>query len=187
MKLTRRKLRSIISEAMKMPSDLGDDFYVSVLFGPGMRYKIELMQSISWRNPPPGFVARDRAVGAIEAEFNRVCGAYEVKNSYSRGGYGPLLYDIAIELSGEHGLTSDRNSVSADAQRVWEYYIESRPDVVTRDIPEDCDNPRAGYRRYGQLVPQEWAGKIYGKLDEKGKPLTPVIDTLVALRKFKMS
>jgi hypothetical protein len=36
-------------------------------------------------------------------------------------------------------------------------------------------------------VPQEWSGKIYGKLDENGEPLTPVIDALVALRKFKMS
>lgn len=187
MRITRRKLRSIISEAMKMPSDLGDDFYVSVSFGPGRRYKIELMHSISWDNPPPGFVARDRAVGAVEAEFNSACGAYEVKKSYSRGGYGPLLYDIAIELSGKRGLTSDRKSVSADAQRVWEYYIKSRSDIVTWDIPADCEDPRAGYRRYGQLVQQEWSGKIYGKLDENGEPLTPVIDALVALRKFKMS
>jgi len=77
--------------------------------------------------------------------------------------------------------------VSADAQRVWEYYIKSRSDIVTWDIPADCEDPRAGYRRYGQLVPQEWSGKIYGKLDETGEPLTPVIDSLVALRKFKMS
>ena len=172
---------------MKMPSDLGDDFYVSVLFGPGKRYKVELMQSISWDNPPPGFVARDRAVGAVEAEFSSDCGAYEVKNSYSSGGYGPLLYDIAIELSGKHGLTSDRKSVSADAQRVWEYYIKFRPDIVTRDIPANCEDPRAGYRKYGQLVPQEWSSKIYSKLNEKGEPLTPVIDSLVVLRKFKMS
>ena len=49
-------------------------------------------------------------------------------------GYGPLLYDIAIEYASKYGtgLVSDRGSVSDDAQGVWGYYNSGkRSDVVS--------------------------------------------------------
>ena len=42
-------------------------------------------------------------------------------------GFGPLLYDVAIEVTG--GLTSDRTTVSNAARDVWDYYYTARPDV----------------------------------------------------------
>ena len=42
-------------------------------------------------------------------------------------GFGPLLYDVAIEVTG--GLTPDRTTVSNAARDVWDYYYTARPDV----------------------------------------------------------
>jgi hypothetical protein len=47
---------------------------------------------------------------------------------------GPLLYDIAMELSGEHGLTADRWDVTRDARRVWDFYLKNRSDVDTEQL-----------------------------------------------------
>ena len=69
-----------------------------------------------------------------------------VSQSEAHAGYGPLLYDIAIEYTG--GLAPDRGSVSLEARRVWQYYDERRPDVFkdqlddlfNRLTPEEEDN-----------------------------------------------
>jgi hypothetical protein len=69
-----------------------------------------------------------------------------IVQSEAHAGYGPLLYDIAIEASG--GLAPDRNTVSLEARRVWQYYDNRRPDVVkdqlddmfNRLTPEEQDN-----------------------------------------------
>ena len=56
---------------------------------------------------------------------------WQVTSSQSGEGYGPLLYDIAMEYATEHGdgLISDRNSVSEGedgAVKVWDYYMNHR-------------------------------------------------------------
>ena len=50
--------------------------------------------------------------------------------------YGPLLYDIAIEVATMKagGLVSDRTIVSSDAYDVWSHYFQKR------SAPE-CDTP----------------------------------------------
>jgi hypothetical protein len=53
-------------------------------------------------------------------------------------GMGPLLYDIAMELSGKHGLMPDRREVSSEAWPVWNYYLSRRPDIEHRQL----DNPQ---------------------------------------------
>jgi len=75
-------------------------------------------------------------------------GAYEI-TGYSRmkqtDNLGPLLYDIAIELSGKRGLMSDRASVSAAAQDMWEKYLIMRDDVKRKQLDSHTfnwtDNP----------------------------------------------
>jgi len=66
-----------------------------------------------------------------------------VTNSYARGGWGPFLYDLAMDFAGDFGLLPDRGEVSADALRIWDYYYRRRRDVHKFDItayPEyyDC-------------------------------------------------
>ena len=73
-----------------------------------------------------------------------------VGGSGAKEGFGPLLYDIAIEWATQNGggLISDRSSVSDDAQAVWSYYERNRDDVTAHQLddlentltPEDEDN-----------------------------------------------
>ena len=65
---------------------------------------------------------------------------WEVSNVEAEGGFGPLLYDIAMEmvfLKGDAGLMADRRSVSSDARKVWKTYFEERGDVGHKPLPAD--------------------------------------------------
>ena len=130
------------------------------------------------------------SVTAIETseDFDGPClQSWQVGGSRVDLGYGPLLYDVAIELTG--GLTSDRTSVSGEAEAVWDYYSKNRSDVevVQLDIPDDYfedqltpDDPNddcsqvPAYDRYGS----NWHKSGLSKLIKKGG--TPVIDELRA-------
>jgi hypothetical protein len=74
--------------------------------------------------------------GWVRTSFLPECGVYEVVYSQAAPGWGPLLYDLAIEVASEFagGLMSDRFSVSSDAARVWSYYLQ-RPDVDRVEVP----------------------------------------------------
>ena len=71
--------------------------------------------------------------GRIQRNPEPCLGAWSIWNTFdTTSGWGPLLYDLAIEVATERagGLTSDRESVSADARSVWTTYDSSRPDVT---------------------------------------------------------
>ena len=63
-------------------------------------------------------------------------------------GFGPLLYDVAMEIAGEKGLMPDRRTVSGAARHVWSYYRNFRSDVESRQMdnlendltPDPSDN-----------------------------------------------
>ena len=59
-----------------------------------------------------------------------------VESSRVDKGYGPLLYDIAMEEVTNQGcsLASDRKRVSNSAFAVWKYYYENRPDVQKKKL-----------------------------------------------------
>ena len=65
---------------------------------------------------------------------------WEVELVEAQHGYGPLLYDLMMELahwSGAIGLAPDRSGVSEDAERVWSHYAEQRADVHSSPLPDD--------------------------------------------------
>ena len=65
-----------------------------------------------------------------------------IASSYSRGGMGPLLYEVAIEWASrnnpEGGLMPDRRTVSPDAIAVWEKF-NKRTDIKIRQL--DTNHP----------------------------------------------
>lgn len=63
-------------------------------------------------------------------------------------GYGPLMYDIALEYAFQLGMyiVPDRTGVSSAASNMWRHYKERRPDV--RFVPFDSDHP-CFYEDYG--------------------------------------
>lgn len=65
------------------------------------------------------------------------CGdALNVVYAGAASGWGPMLYDVAMELATQvgGGLTPDRSSVSNDAQNVWSYYFNNRGDVESQQL-----------------------------------------------------
>ncbi len=65
-----------------------------------------------------------------------------VEEAYADHGWGPFLYDLALELAGSEGLMSDRCTVTDDAYDVWHYYYANRSDVTAIPL-DDC--------RFGQV------------------------------------
>jgi hypothetical protein len=68
-------------------------------------------------------------------------GALEIRGSEAAKGWGPLLYDVAIEYATKKagGLVADRESVSDSALRVWDYYLNRRSDVKHKQL-DDTEN-----------------------------------------------
>ena len=84
---------------------------------------------------------------------------YYVGLSQATQGYGPKLYDATMEAATEQGamLTSDRNSVSGAAKKVWEYYFKNRGDVKKTPLkPDDWTRNQADIdpKLYGK--PETW-------------------------------
>lgn len=87
--------------------------------------------------------------GYIQAVVTR-WGPWEMEAVEARHGYGPLLYDLLLELvylSGASGVVPDRSGVSDEAERVWDHYAERRSDVETSPLPEGYPE-REKHRRY---------------------------------------
>ena len=150
MKITIGKLRSLIREAM-----------VSTL-APGMKVVVdhEEVRSITVtitedgkpRAHGPGFITLQR----IQVEGGTI---WEVVSSSARKGFGPLLYDIAMEYVvgrvGDMGITPDTARVSPEAQRVWDFYLENRGDVEHEVLPPSfihaADRPESLRNYYYKL------------------------------------
>ena len=65
-------------------------------------------------------------------------GVYVITSAKAKDGYGPLLYDVALEVAGEDGLKPDVEDVSDDASAVWKHYDTQREDVLgTALVPDD--------------------------------------------------
>ena len=155
MKHLRQYIRQILlTEAMKTPEDLPDN--VVVVINPNRGKEVEIYYGIAgnvFLRPEK----EDLAYGSIsiydiqsDPEYGNCGGAMMVGRSYAASGWGPLLYDVAIEWATQNagGLIADRGSVSDEAQRVWSYYEQNRDDVTAHQLddlentltPEDEDN-----------------------------------------------
>ena len=152
MKLVRQYIRQmLLAEAAKTPADIGD-MVVEVKFTPGSSIDVSLWDMpfknnelfISLGKEYTGFKTKVGEVQAAKAaSITGDCsGAYQVvwSSADEAPGFGPMLYDIAMELAGDDGLMCDRGTVSKEATRVWEYYLNNRPDVITKQL-DDRRNP----------------------------------------------
>ena len=155
MKHLRQYIRKILlTEAAKGPTDLPDN--IVVVINPNRGNEVEIYYGIAgnvFLRPE----RKDLVYGSIsiydiqsEPNYGNCGGAMMVGRSYAASGWGPLLYDVAIEWATQNagGLIADRGSVSYEAQRVWSYYERNRDDVKAHQLddlentltPEDEDN-----------------------------------------------
>jgi hypothetical protein len=110
-----------------------DQDLVQIELGPRLS-PAALAQSSAKRRFRDGLTA-----GYIEAVVTR-WNVWELEAVEARHGYGPLLYDLLLELaylSGASGVAPDRSGVSDEAERVWDHYAERRSDVEAGPLPDD--------------------------------------------------
>jgi len=69
-------------------------------------------------------------------------GALKVAMVEASSGWGPLLYDCAIEWATMKagGLIPDRVAVSDEARDVWDYYMNNRTDVKAHQLDNEKDS-----------------------------------------------
>lgn len=140
MKLLRETIRQLIlQEGMVTPEQLPSDTCVYVKeksSSTTFQYANHKDGQVTLRNKStPG----NPCWGAIVIRKRKISSklsVWEVVSSAAEPGYGPMLYDIAMEYATQNGdgLISDRTSVSSGkkgAVNVWDYYYKNR---VGKDV-----------------------------------------------------
>lgn len=86
---------------------------------------------------------KDIPLGAVTiAKSDENClEAFEVIHSVATRGFGPLLYEVALEYASQNGggLMADRDSVSDYAKDVWSEYEKRTPGVKNKQLDIDLD------------------------------------------------
>jgi hypothetical protein len=144
MNLLREYVRQLLTEAAKGLDDLiANDAYVTI------SSDIDDV-SVYYSDSTGRNRSDDFGTGVFITKSTEKTGncddAWQVDFAKARHGWGPLLYDVAIEYATMNGggLTSDRIGVSQDARRVWDYYMNSRPDVQSHQLDKLVGEPIEG-------------------------------------------
>ena len=140
MSYIRRTLADLLlSEGAKSTSDLPDQTYVTVekTRDGVLVYFSDLM----------GQISEDPLTGIVEAyepdDLTGPCdGALVVRRAFVTGGFGPMLYDLAMEAAGKRGLTMDRDTLTQEAFKVWKFYKDNRVDVKAIPLTDCVKGPR---------------------------------------------
>ena len=138
MKLLREYIRELLTEGAKGVSALVEkDVYIAI-DKDGLT-DFNIYYSDENGNP------KDSRVSDVWGEITTMTpgedtgpcsGALNVVYSAAARGWGPMLYDVAMEVATQAGggLTPDRSSVSNSAQNVWGYYFNDRADVQSHQL-----------------------------------------------------
>lgn len=63
--------------------------------------------------------------------------AAQIIMSNAKNGYGPMMYDIAMQFCKQQGIMPDRHVVSPSAKRIWDFYFNNRKgDVLAKPIDD---------------------------------------------------
>ena len=184
MNLLREYIREFLAEAARTADDLPAEDAVVVIEDRGdsflVYYGREKTPTLRARSKGEGmlgsiFKMNLGSVYVVDPETERSpymsspCGgAWMVAHANAKSGWGPLLYDVAMEWATQkyNGLMADRATVSHEARNIWDYYLSQRGDVkahqldnnaikwnerlTPRDPTDDCvqvaiTKPRKGY------------------------------------------
>ena len=152
MNLLHEYIRELLTEAAKGPQDLPDGIWVRIKeddWGVEVAYVNKLGNELGPRQIINGIVMVENIPGDDDS-LGRCGGAWMIGSSQAATGWGPMLYDVAMEYATMKGggLMADRGSVSGDARKVWNYYMANRGDVTGIQMddrqntltPEEEDN-----------------------------------------------
>ena len=161
MNITKSRLRRIINEeidkalpllqeAAKGPGDLPEDVFVVIAPDANIKLRTRIFYGTGSRKirvlgvEQGGLHPSSSPFGGIIIKKSRkgTCGdAWKIESVSADDGWGPMLYDIAMEwatLNGG-GLMADRVSVSGEAREVWDFFFNKRSDVIPHQL-DDLEN-----------------------------------------------
>jgi len=186
----------LLMEAAFGPEDLPENVFVKVSqekIGSG-----DMIQVVLVDEDGREFDEGEQIYGYVSAVKPRWQGqgpcldAYIIGQTYAQSGWGPMLYDLAMELAGDDGLTPDRESLSSEAYSVWNYYLKNRSDVetkqlddlkntITGDEEDNCNSNSAGdHSKLIKYAPVK-------ALRKKGLVASPVMKAYVKKNKSTLS
>lgn len=145
-----------------------EDPYSDIDSVPGALEEIE--SEVDINDLPTGYIACNHGFSSQDGPCYN---GYVVDQSYAKKGWGPLLYELAIEYassqdpgwssSGKTGLTPDRVDVSKEAQQVWRKY-QQRGDIEKLQLDIDQSTIKKFKRRLrgkslslDQLTPSDFS------------------------------
>ena len=102
-------------------------------------------------------------------------------------GLGPIMYDLVMDTISPSPLMADREQVSEDAWRVWNFYLKNRPDIeaiqlddplntLTSDIDDNCSQVSAAW--YAKEQDGTWQASPLSKAYRRKNGRTPTMNTL---------
>jgi len=149
MNLLREYIRVLLTEAAMGPADLPDGVGVAIR-PPSSGMATVMYYHIEEEEPLSGGAGGGRILKGSGLPYGKVSigrqasagacsGALMVWGSSADHGWGPMLYDVAMELATIQGggLMSDRESVSGQAHGVWRYYMNNRGDVTGIQLDDE--------------------------------------------------
>ena len=170
MRLLREYIRELLTEAAMGPADLPDGVYVTikekddylVYYSDYLGRRLSVLKGADLYGYV-GFEFLDPGRG-----MGHCLGAYMVIGSGATRGWGPLLYDVAMEVVGGAGLMADRQSLSKDAFNVWQIYmtrgdvqkkqLDDERNTLTPDEEDNCDMDTA-IQRSGLTTADMFSGE----------------------------
>jgi len=191
----------LITEAALGPEGLGPGMIIKVKsskWGLG-GFEVKLVDYQQMRRTQEHIEGEVHINRPMPSDYGKALGAYEITRSRAPAGYGPLLYDVAMELATEagSGIMADRKNVSVAARRVWNYYFENRPDVEAVQLdnmhnfltPTDDDNARQLSSSFdmehdGMPVNKQWTTSPLSKMYRVRNGTTPTLDKLRSMGKL---
>ena len=169
-----------LDEAMKTAADLPEDVVVVVKSrGPqGFSVYYALADTPDQRLKAHDLDRQEAGIDIYGTLDTHISGeeprpeVFMVKTVKARDGFGPLLYDVALEVAGESGLMPDEFDVSEDASRVWKHYDTARPDVESQSLDDDVDHlGKAYYKRDATTIDDLKSQDKYVEIDDSDGPL----------------
>lgn len=193
MKHLREYVRqTLLVEGMNRVQDLPDDIGIHIQSPSENYYRISYYSGGTLLDEPSSGIWGNVTLGQMypyqpayghapgdgknlpEDTSNLTCGgALQIYTTDAADGWGPLLYDVAIELATLKGagLVSDRSGVSYEAQNVWSFYMYNRPDVKQFQCDDHMNTLTDTLDDNVDMNIPMAPGRIYSSKDLKNDPL----------------
>ena len=124
--------------------------------------------------------------------YGECLNAWMIESVSAPKGFGPLLYDVAMEWATENGggLMSDRYQVSDEAQGIWDFYLKNRAselEILQLDDPKNTLTPTMDDNCKQASAGKNWKDEKnpLSKVFKKKRATIRALEKLGLWKKFK--